>query len=104
MAKVRGTSILGTLDYARTRHGAAAAERIHTELPSSMRATLVDAAGQGIAAGQVVCRRIEGWIAQALALTLGPEARPVIHEDRHVVREPAVGPQAFCRFVAEWQA
>jgi hypothetical protein len=196
MAKVRGTSILGTLDFARTHHGAAAAERIYAGLPPSMRAMLLNAEGQGIAAhgwydtsllveltsridrdlgkgdlalareignhvafqdvnrffkwllrlggpnvlfnragavwnnyyddgryvledladgraslriessssaSEVVCKRIEGWIERALALTLGPDTHPVIHEQRHMVREPAVGPQSFCRFLAEWQ-
>jgi hypothetical protein len=196
MARVRGTSILGTLDYARSRHGDAAVERIWAGLPQPMQATLLDSAGQGIAAhgwydaalvvemtslidnqlgkgdlalareignhvafqdvnrffkwlmrlggpsvlfsragavwnnyyddgryvleqlsegrasiriedsssaGAVVCKRIEGWIERALELTLGPEAHPVIHEQRHLVRESAVGPQSFCRFIAEWR-
>jgi len=55
-------------------------------------------------AGVVVCKRIEGWMERALALTLGPDAHPVIRERGHVVCEPAVGPQSFCRFVAEWHA
>jgi hypothetical protein len=197
MAKVRGTSILGTLEYARTRYGDNATDRLWAGLPQPMRTTLIDATGKGIAAhgwyetalvveltsridselgkgdlvlareigthvafqdvnrffkwlmrlggpsvlfnragavwnnyyddgryvleqledgracmriessssaGAVVCKRIEGWMERALAITLGPDAHPVIHEQRHLVREPAVGPQAFCRFVAEWQA
>jgi hypothetical protein len=53
-------------------------------------------------AGAVVCKRIEGWMERALVLTLGPDAHPVIREQGHIVCEPAVGPQSFCRFSAEW--
>lgn len=197
MAKVRGTSLLGTLEFARTRYGDPAADWLWSSLPQAMRTTLVDSTGKGVAAhgwydtdllveltsridgelgkgdlalareigthvafqdvnrffkwlmrlggpsvlfnragavwnnyyddgryvleelgngraimriessssaGPVVCKRIEGWIERALAITLGPDAHPVIHERHHVVREPAVGPQAFCRFIAEWHA
>ncbi len=196
MTKVRGTSVLGTLEYARTRYGDAALDRVWSELPPPMRTTLIDPAGKGVAAhgwydtalvveltsridselgtgdlalareigthvafqdvnrffkwlmrlggpsvlfnragavwnnyyddgryvleeladgraviriegsssaGPVVCKRIEGWIERALAITLGPEASPAIHEQRHLVREAAVGAQPFCRFVAEWR-
>ncbi len=197
MAKVRGTAVLGTLDYARARYGAAAAERLFAALPQAMQATLVDSAARGVAAhgwydtelvveltrridsehgkgdlllareigthvafqdvnrffkwlmrlggpsvlfqragavwnnyyddgryvleqfsagrvvmriessssaGNVVCRRIEGWIERALDLTLGPEAHPQIREQDHLVSEADVGSQPFCRFVAEWRA
>lgn len=54
-------------------------------------------------AGPIICKRIEGWMERALVLTLPAGAEPVIREEAHLVREPAVGPQSFCRFVAEWK-
>jgi hypothetical protein len=197
LGKVRGTSVLGTLEFARSRYGDESARRLWAGLPPPMRTTLVDVAGQGIAAhgwydtdlvveltsridselgkgdlalareigthvafqdvnrffkwlmrlggpnvlfsragavwnnyyddgryvledfadgraiiriegsssaGEVVCKRIEGWIERALTLTLGSDSHPAIHEQGHLVNEPALGPQSFCRFVAEWQA
>jgi hypothetical protein len=47
--------------------------------------------------------RIEGWMERALVLTLPAGAEPVIREEAHLVCEPAIGPQSFCRFVAEWK-
>jgi hypothetical protein len=55
-------------------------------------------------AGPVVCKRMEGWIERALEVTLGPEKKPVIREEVHLLRDPAVSEQPFCRFVAEWKA
>jgi hypothetical protein len=197
MAKVRGTSILGTLEFARTRFGEPQVREVVESLPPAERSLLRDTAGSGIAqhgwydtsllvdltgridsrlgkgdlslareagnfvafqdvnrffkwlmrlggpgvlfnragavwnnyyddgryvleslgdgraviriegsssAGPVVCKRMEGWIERALTLTLGAQAQPAIHETGHLVRETAVGPQAFCRFAAEWKA
>ena len=197
MGKVRGTSVLGTLDFVRTRFGEEAAAKIFAGLPGDMKETLRDAAGGGLAlhgwydtsllveltsrvdremgrgdlalaramgnhvafqdvnrffkwlmrlggpgilfsragavwnnyyddgryvleqvgegrasiriegsssAGPVVCKRMEGWIERALEITLGREKQPAIREDVHVMRDPAVGEQPFCRFVAEWKA
>jgi len=196
VGRVRGTSVLGTLGFARARFGPEAAQRVFALLPGDMRATLRDAAGSGVAlhgwyetallveltsridsemgkgdlalaraignhvafqdvsrffkwlmrlggpstifnragavwnnyyddgryvleqmaegrasiriegsssAGPVVCKRMEGWIERALEITLGPEKKPVIREDAHVLRDPAVSEQPFCRFVAEWK-
>ena len=197
MGKVRGTSVLGTLDFVRKRFGAEAAAKIFAGLPGDMRETLRDAAGGGLAlhgwydtsllveltsrvdremgrgdlalaramgnhvafqdvsrffkwlmrlggpnilfsragavwnnyyddgryvlehvgdgrasiriegsssAGPVVCKRMEGWMERALEITLGREKQPAIREDVHVLRDPAVSQQPFCRFVAEWKA
>lgn len=50
----------------------------------------------------VMCKRIEGWIERALELTLGQGVVPTIHETQHLAYDPQVGPDAFCRFVAQW--
>lgn len=50
----------------------------------------------------VICRRIEGWIERACELTLGPDARPTIHEEVHLGTDEAVSPHRFCRFRARW--
>jgi len=71
---------------------------------AKVRGTAIMRIESSSSAGVVVCKRIEGWMERALALTLGPDAHPVIREQGHVVCEPAVGPQSFCRFVAEWHA
>jgi hypothetical protein len=197
MAKVRGTSILGTLEFARIRFGEGKARELLEGLRPEQRAMLRDASGSGLAAhgwydtqlladltaqldsrlgkgdlalareagthvafqdvnrffkwlmrlggpsvlfnragavwnnyyddgryvleslgdgkaviriegsssaGPIVCKRIEGWIERALGLTLGAGTEPVIREQSHLVREAAVGPQSFCRFVATWKA
>jgi hypothetical protein len=197
VAKVRGTAVLGTLDFVRARFGEDAVGRLVAGLPEGLRATLRDAAASGVAlhgwydtellveltaradrelgqgdlalaraagnhvafqdvnrffkwlmrlggpgvlfsragavwnnyyddgryvleevgdgrasiriegsssAGPVVCKRMEGWMERALEITLGPEKRPVIREDVHLLRDPAVSEQPFCRFVAEWRA
>ena len=197
MAKVRGTTILGTLEFARTRFGELKTREVVEALRPEQRSALRDVAGSGIAAhgwydtalladltgrldsrlgqgdlslareagtyvafqdvnrffkwlmrlggpgvlfnragavwnnyyddgryvleslgegrgvirieasssaGPVICKRIEGWIERALVLTLGAHTQPVIREQGHLLREPAVGPQSFCRFVAEWKA
>lgn len=51
----------------------------------------------------VMCKRIEGWIERALELTLGEGLRPTIRETQHLAHDARLGPQAFCRFVAEWR-
>lgn len=197
MGKVRGTSIMGTLEFARLRFGEERARELVSGLAPAHRAVLLDAAGSGVAphgwydssllvdltsrldsllgkgdlelaraagnhvafqdvnrffkwlmrlggpgilfnragavwnnyyddgryvletlsegraviriegcssAGSVVCKRMEGWIERALSLTLGSQAEPHIREQNHLVREPAIGPQSLCRFVAEWKA
>jgi hypothetical protein len=197
MAKVRGTAILGTLEFARARFGEEQTRELVESLSQAQRGVLLDAAGAGIAAhgwyetslladltnsldarcgrgdlslareagthvafqdvnrffkwllrlggpsilfnragavwnnyyddgryvleslgegraviriegsssaGPVVCKRIEGWMERALVLTLGAHAAPVIREEGHLVRNPAVSEQAYCRFVAEWKA
>jgi hypothetical protein len=53
-------------------------------------------------ADPVMCRRIEGWVERAVELTLGEETAPRIHEAAHLARDPAVSPDAFCRFVVTW--
>jgi hypothetical protein len=53
-------------------------------------------------AGEVMCRRIEGWIERALELTLGVERSPRIHETAHLALDPPVSPHRFCRYLAEW--
>ena len=53
-------------------------------------------------ADPVICKRVEGWIERALELTLGSSARPFIHEEQHLARDPAVSPHPFCVYVAEW--
>ncbi len=53
-------------------------------------------------ASPVICKRVEGWIERALELTLGAGARPVIHEESHLARDPAVSPHPYCLYVAEW--
>jgi hypothetical protein len=55
-------------------------------------------------AGDVMCRRIEGWIERALELTLGADRGPRIHETAHLAQDAAVSRHRFCRFVAEWGA
>lgn len=62
MAKVRGTSILGTLEYAKARFGEAAARELVEGLAPASRATLRDAAGSGVAA--------HGWYETALLVEL----------------------------------
>ena len=197
MGKVRGTSVLGTLDFVKTRFGAEAAGRFFAGLPADVREALRDPAGSRVAlhgwydtellvdltsridrelgkgdlalarvvgnhvafqdvnrffkwlmrlggpgilfsragavwnnyyddgryvlehvsdgrasiriegsssAGPVVCKRMEGWMERALEITLGPEKRPAIREDAHLLRDPALSGQPFCRFIAEWQA
>jgi hypothetical protein len=49
MAKVRGSAILGTLDYARTRFGEAAARGLVEGLPPAQMSVLLDSGGGGIA-------------------------------------------------------
>jgi hypothetical protein len=197
MGKVRGASILGTLDFVRVKFGDEAAGRVFAGLSGDARQTLRDPAGSGLAlhgwydtallvdltslvdgemgrgdlalaramgthvafqdvnrffkwlmrlggpgilfaragavwnnyyddgryvlesvgdgrasiriegstsAGPVVCKRMEGWMERALDITLGAGARPVIVEEAHVLRDPAVCELPFCRFVAEWRA
>jgi hypothetical protein len=197
VGKVRGTSVLGTLDFVRTRFGEGAAASTFAGLPGGMKETLRDEAGSGLAlhgwyetsllveltsrvdrewgrsdlalaraigkhvafqdvnrffkwlmrlggpsilfsragavwnnyyddgryvlehvgdgrasiriegsssAGPVVCKRMEGWIERALEITLGADKQPAIREDGHLVRDPTVSEQPFCRFVAEWRA
>jgi hypothetical protein len=53
-------------------------------------------------ADPVLCKRIEGWIERALELTLGKDARPSIHEEAHLARDPSVSAHAYCVYVAEW--
>ena len=53
-------------------------------------------------ADPVICKRIEGWIERALELTLCANARPVIREETHLARDPAVSPHPYCLFLAEW--
>jgi hypothetical protein len=53
-------------------------------------------------AGDVMCRRVEGWIERALELTLGDARSPHIHEIAHLAQDDAVSPHRFCRFQAEW--
>jgi hypothetical protein len=53
-------------------------------------------------ADPVICKRVEGWIERALELTLGTSARPLIREEAHLRRDPAVSPHAYCLYVAEW--
>jgi hypothetical protein len=53
-------------------------------------------------ADPVICKRVEGWIERALELTLGKGATPSIHEQAHLVRDPAVSPHPYCLYVAEW--
>jgi hypothetical protein len=55
-------------------------------------------------AGPIICKRMEGWIERALEITLGPGKQPAIREDVHLLRDPGVSEQPFCRFVAEWRA
>ena len=197
MGRVRGTSVLGTLEFARARFGEEAAQRVVALLPGEMRETLRDAAGSGVAlhgwydakllveltsridsemgkgdlalaraagnyvafqdvnrffkwlmrlggpstifnragavwnnyyddgryvleqmaegrasiriegsssAGPIICKRMEGWIERALEITLGPGKQPAIREDVHLLRDPGVSEQPFCRFVADWKA
>jgi hypothetical protein len=53
-------------------------------------------------ADPVICKRVEGWIERALELTQGTGARPSIHEEAHLARDPAVSPHPYCLYVAEW--
>ncbi len=62
MAKVRGTAILGTLDYARTRYGESAARGLLEGLPPEQMALLLDAGGGGIAP--------HGWYETELLVSL----------------------------------
>jgi hypothetical protein len=55
------------------------------------------------AAGDVMCRRVEGWIEKAIELTLGEKAQPMIRETAHLERAPSVSPHLFCRFTVEWR-
>ena len=197
MAKVRGTTILGTLEFARTRFGELKTREVVEALRPEQRSMLRDVAGSGIAAhgwyetalladltGRLDSRLGEGDLSLAREAGIhvafqdvnrffkwlmrlggpsvlfnragavwnnyyddgryvleslgdgravdphrgqliggagdlqahrgldraraGAHARahtqPVIHEQGHLLREPAVGPQSFCRFVAEWKA
>ena len=54
-------------------------------------------------ADPVMCKRVEGWMERALELTLGGRARPLIREEVHLGRDPAIGPHPFCRYHAEWK-
>jgi len=49
MSKVRGTSILGTLEFVSARFGEGARRELVAELPAAQRATLRDDAGSGVA-------------------------------------------------------
>ena len=62
MGKVRGTSVLGTLDFVRTRFGEEGADRIFALLPRDARDALRDSAGSGIA--------VHGWYDTALLVEL----------------------------------
>ena len=62
MGRVRGTAVLGTLDFVGSRFGREAAERVVALLPVDMRDTLGDAAGGGIAP--------HGWYDTALLVEL----------------------------------
>jgi hypothetical protein len=54
------------------------------------------------AADEVLCRRLEGWIARAFELASGVEARPEIRETHHCASDPQVAGGRFCRFEARW--
>jgi hypothetical protein len=62
VGKVRGTSVLGTLDFARARFGEEAAGRLVAGLPDGLRAALRDAAGSGVA--------LHGWYDTELLVEL----------------------------------
>jgi hypothetical protein len=62
VGKVRGTSVLGTLDFVRARFGDEGAATIFAGLPGDMRQTLRDAAGSGVA--------LHGWYDTALLVEL----------------------------------
>ena len=53
-------------------------------------------------ADPIMCKRIEGWIERALEVALGKGTAPVIREDAHLDYDPAISPDKFCRFVADW--
>jgi len=53
-------------------------------------------------ADEVLCRRIEGWVARGCELTLGEGTHPRVRETHHQARDPQVSKHLFCRFVAEW--
>jgi hypothetical protein len=62
VGKVRGTSVLGTLDFVRSRFGEEAARRLFAGLPEGQRATLRDPAGSGVA--------LHGWYETGLLVDL----------------------------------
>jgi hypothetical protein len=53
-------------------------------------------------ADPVMCKRIEGWIERALEITQGTGRHPTIREEAHLRSDPAVCPDRFCRYLAEW--
>jgi hypothetical protein len=53
-------------------------------------------------ADDVLCRRLEGWIARAVELTLGASTHPVIRETHHRAHDPSVCDTMFCRFEVSW--
>jgi hypothetical protein len=62
VGKVRGTSVLGTLEFVRSRFGEEAASRMFAGLPEGQRAMLRDAAGGGVA--------LHGWYETELLVEL----------------------------------
>jgi hypothetical protein len=54
------------------------------------------------AADEVLCRRLEGWIARAVELTIGPDTNPVIHETHHRAHDASFCGAMFCRFEVSW--
>jgi hypothetical protein len=53
------------------------------------------------AADDVLCKRLEGWIARAFELASGLDARPEIRETHHCASDPQAAGR-FCRFEARW--
>lgn len=54
------------------------------------------------AADEVLCKRVEGWIARAFELASGLDVRPEIHETHHCASDPQLTSGRFCRFEARW--
>jgi hypothetical protein len=54
------------------------------------------------AADDVLCRRLEGWIARAFELASGLSVQPTIRETHHCARDARITPARFCRFEARW--
>jgi hypothetical protein len=98
MARVRGSTILGTLDYVRQSFGPAAPARLYGALSESVQKTLGDeTARHVITTGWYECEK-------ALEVTLGATLRPSIREDAHLAPDPSGRSRTFCRYVAEWGA